>query len=411
MSTPSSPLPDRPVIATPRHASLVENLTRLTEAFQTSRGLVRVMGVWMAGVVYWDAKVALGNHLWAQAECAACLLRRLYELKETGAERRESAALDRLFRELVSVDNGDDFLWGCHGTLLPRLRDRFARWVEECDPVMDPLSARVLQEAVECLGQQIDWYQNFVPVYSPGPLKKSRAWAAYITKLIAESESADGSRADDRPVPVRPPEWKEFAGFSTPNRDACFRTAWSNEVARNLGDSFAEKRLGVFYNHTQEMQFAESLAAILFDMPEMPWVFHHDLARHCVDEIRHTMMGCARLAQLGEDLRTFPMLLQNYSVRAKLEPIERFCLMTLVIEASSFEKKRANVQMFGEQGDEVSERYESYDIRDEMMHVAFGHTWVPIMLRVAGDPRSVNDLTNHCRDILNDALKGERSAG
>jgi len=143
----------------------------------------------------------------------------------------------------------------------------------------------------------------------------------------------------------------------------------------------------------------------------MPWAFHFDLARHCVDEIRHTRMGCTRLEQLGEDLRNYPMLLQNYSVRAKLDPIKRFCLMTLVIEAGSFEKKRANVQMFVENGDTVSARYESYDIRDEMMHVNFGHTWVPIMLRVSRDSRSVNELTNHCRDILEDALKDERRAG
>jgi uncharacterized ferritin-like protein (DUF455 family) len=158
------------------------------------------------------------------------------------------------------------------------------------------------------------------------------------------------------------------------------------------------------------MQFAESLGAILHDTPEMPWAFHHDLARHCADEIRHTRMGCTRLAQLGENLRSFPMLLQNYALRSKLDPMERFCMMTLVIEASSFEKKRSNVKLFAEHGDTISERYESYDIRDEMMHVNFGHTWVPIMLRVAQDPRSVTVLVQHCRDVLDDALKDERRA-
>jgi uncharacterized ferritin-like protein (DUF455 family) len=142
----------------------------------------------------------------------------------------------------------------------------------------------------------------------------------------------------------------------------------------------------------------------------MPWAFHFDLARHCWDEIKHTRMGCTRLAQLGEDLRQFPMLLQNYSLRAKLGPVERFCLMTLVIEASSFEKKRANVKLFQEHGDEISARYESYDIRDEMMHVTLGHTWVPILLRVTQDARSVTDLVNHCREVLDDALKDERRA-
>jgi hypothetical protein len=58
-------------------------------------------------------------------------------------------------------------------------------------------------------------------------------------------------------------EWTEFAGFATPHRDACFRTAHVNEVVRSAGDSFAERRRVIFYYHTQEMQFAESLGATL----------------------------------------------------------------------------------------------------------------------------------------------------
>jgi len=401
-----------PDVADASYTSLDATLIRLTRTFQLCRGLVRVMGAWMAGVRYWDAKLELGEHLWANAQSAADLLRRLHELKETAAERHESTAIDELFRELVSVAEGDHFLAGCHGALLPRLHALVVEWAAEMDPVMDPLSRRAMEEAAARMGRQAEWYAAYTPCYSPGALLPAPGWAAYVERLVAALDFDGGSwRTGKAPLEERPPERVEFEGIGTPRRDACFRTAWFNQVAREAGDSFAERRRTIFYNHTQEMQFAESLAAILHDTPEMPWAFHFDLARHCVDEIRHTRMGCTRMAQLGEDLRHYPMLLQNYSVRSKLEPIERFCLMTLVIEASSFEKKRANVRMFAEQGDTISERYESYDIRDEMMHVNFGHTWVPIMLRVTRDSRSVNELINHCRDILDDALKDERRAG
>lgn len=393
-------------------SSLDDTLVRLTRAFQICRGLLRAQGAWMAGVRYWDAKLELGEHIWANAQSAADLLRRLHELKETAAERQESGALATLLDELVSVREGDAFLHGCHGAFIPRAQVVVAGWAEEADPVMDPLSRRVLQETAGRLERQAEWYRRYEPRYSPGTLARHPAWASYVERLCASLDFARGAWTGEVPTPgERPAEREEFAGIATPRRDACFRTAWFNEVARRSGESFEERRRAIFYNHTQEMQFAESLAAILHDTPDMPWAFHFDLARHCVDEIRHTRMGCARLEQLGEELSSFPMLLQNYSVRSKLEPIERFCLMTLVIEASSFEKKRANVRMFAEHGDAVSERYESYDIRDEMLHVNFGHTWVPIMLRVTRDSRSVNELINHCRDILDDALKDERRAG
>jgi hypothetical protein len=392
-------------------SSLDVTLQRLTRAFQLTRGLVRAMGGWMAGVPYWDAKLALGDHLWANAQSAADLLRRLHELKETGAERQESAVVDGLIRELMAAEDGDAFLWGCHGTLLARLQRLLADWADECDPIMDPHSRRLLAEAAGRLGEQSAWYSSYEPAYSPGALRKSAEWAAHLARWCDGIDFTGGVwRGGSAPEELGRVERKPFDGIAIPRRDACFRTAWSNEIVRNAGDDLIGRRRAIFYNHTQEMQFAESLAAILWDTPEMPWAFHFDLARHCTDEIRHTRMGCTRLAQLGEDLRQFPMLLQNYSVRAKLEPLERFCLMTLVIEASSFEKKRANVQFFATHGDTVSERYESYDIRDEMLHVTFGHTWVPILLRVKRDARSVNELIAHCRDILEDALKDERRA-
>lgn len=411
MHTPR--LPDRSSASSgTSYTSLDETVKRLTRTFQLCRGLVRVMGAWMAGVRYWDAKLELGEHIWANAQSAADLLRRLHELKETSAERHESPAIDRLFQELVSVAEGDHFLAGCHGTLLPRLHTLISQWASEADPVMDPLSCRTMAETAERLRIQAAWYKAYSPHYSPEGITRGPAWAAYVERLVATSDFHAGVwRTGEGPAMEVPPERVDFEGIDTPRRDSCFRLAWFNEVARLTGDSFEARRRTIFYNHTQEMQFAESLAAILHDTPEMPWAFHFDLARHCVDEIRHTRMGCERMAQLGEDLRDFPMLLQNYSVRSKLEPIERFCLMTLVIEASSFEKKRANVRMFSENCDLTSERYESYDIRDEMLHVNFGHTWVPIMLRVTRDPRSVNELINHCRDILDDALKDERRAG
>jgi hypothetical protein len=84
--------------------------------------------------------------------------------------------------------------------------------------------------------------------------------------------------------------------------------------------------------------------------------------------------------------------------------------MTLVIEAASFEKKRQNVERFTAAGDDISARYESYDIRDEMLHVNFGHVWVPIMLKVYHDNRSVPELVQQCRDLLEAANRGVAAA-
>jgi hypothetical protein len=191
----------------------------------------------------------------------------------------------------------------------------------------------------------------------------------------------------------------EFAGVAQVRRDRTFRVSNKSERPRE-GTTFAEKRFLVFYNHSQEMQFAESLGAILYQTAGMPWAFHHDLARHMADEVRHATMGQVRLEQLGIQLRDVPMLTQHYEFRSNMDPLERFCVMTLVMEATAFERKRANVELFEANGDAVSTLYETYDMRDEMLHTNLGHVWVPILLRVYHDSRSVAELTEHCRGLI-----------
>ena len=397
--------PSSSVPATGSYRSMGDAVTLLTRAFQLERGLLRMLGGWMPGVPYWDAKLAMGDHLWAHAQYGSRLLKRLHELKENTAERQECQAVDELLRGLGAAPDGTDFLCGFYGTAMSRLSGIYTAWAAQIDPVMDPFSGAILVEATNELRGQAEWYAAYQPAYSPGALVRNKAWSDRLAGLFDAIDLPAGQWRSDRPAPAIE---EAFTCVPTPQRDASFQTARVNEINRRTDDSFEGKRLAIFYNHTQEMQFAESLGAILYETPEMPWAFHYDMARHCVDEIRHTRMGCTRFEQLGQKLHDFPMLLQNYSLRAKLDPMERFCMMTLVIEASSFEKKRAGVKMFQEKGDEISARYESYDIRDEMQHVNFGHTWVPIMLRVAQDARSVTELVQYCQDILADALKNER---
>jgi hypothetical protein len=140
------------------YQSLGGAVTQLTRVFQIERGLVRALGGWMAGVPYWDAKLVFGDHLWAYAQSATELLKRLHELKETATEHQECAPVAALLRDLVPVRDGDDFLWGGHGTLWQQLAALFTEWANRIDPTMDPLSGRILREAAGRLQAQADWF-------------------------------------------------------------------------------------------------------------------------------------------------------------------------------------------------------------------------------------------------------------
>jgi hypothetical protein len=261
---------------------------------------------------------------------------------------------------------------------------------------MDAPTHDVLRRLPAAWAGQADWFRGFAPEYSPWEQPATSAWTAHVTAVLAAADLTAEEIYPQAARPRRPAGHPDFSGIATVRRDRTFRLADRGVYPRE-GATFAEKRFLVFYNHVQEMQFAESLGAILYETAAMPWAFHLDLARHLADEVRHAHMGATRLAQLGIGLAEVPMLTQHYAFRSHLDPLERFCLMTLVMEATAFERKRANVELFEQAGDGVSALYESYDIRDEMLHTNLGHVWVPILLRVFHDSRSVPELVEHCR--------------
>ena len=381
--------------------TLDQNLTRLGFLFSAERAILRRLGGWLAGIPYWDAKLAVGTHIWEDAQHAEGLLKRLHELKDMGAERRSLAPVERLLDRAAEAETGDAFLAGIYRCVKPWLMARYEEHLRLTDPVMDLPSIQLLEAIVREKRQQVAWFANYRPMYSP-PLDSTltQAWERVMKAALAEVAAAENPDAIPAEEPSDTPG--SFTVFLQARRDACFQTAYRREWLTDP-QGLEEHRLSVFWNHTQEMQFAESLGETLYESAKMPWAFHYDLARHLADEIPHTRMGCTRLEQLGVPLAKYPMLLQNYAMRAQLDPMTRFCLMTLVIEAASFERKRENVEKFTAAGDEISARYESYDIRDEMMHVNFGHVWVPVMLKVYHDSRSVAELVQQCRDWLETA--------
>jgi hypothetical protein len=382
-----------------RSQPVAECIARLTALFAFQRELMRTEAAWIAGVRYWDAKLMMAEHLLEDARMAEAILKRLHELKASSAEHKQVAGVEELVRTLAGARSGDEWLRGLYLKVKPWLIGRCDDYLGMSDPVMDAPSHEVVLRIKRDLEAQISWFRSFSPVYSPWEQPDTAEWESYVQSLLGSTAVLGPSLTPGSANPSRPVGCTEFRGISQVRRDSTFRIADKSEYPRE-GATFVEKRFLVFYNHTQEMQFAESLGAILYETAEMPWAFHHDLARHMADEVRHAKMGQTRLAQLGIRLSDVPMLTQHYGFRSNMNPLERFCLMTLVMEATAFERKRAHVELFNAHGDVVSALYESYDIRDEMLHTNLGHVWVPILLRVYHDSRSVSELVQHCRGLI-----------
>lgn len=385
-------------------ASIPECVAHLTALFQLFRETLRYEAAWLAGVPYWDAKQKIGEHLLEDAHHAESLLKRLHELKAANAEHKQVPGVEALLREWGSAANGDEWLRGLYGTIKPWLASQLRTYLEIADPLMDAPTQLCIRRILVELDAQVAWFERFTPQYSPWEYNDTTAWTSFASAVAKPARIGQGQVAGLDQLPPRPANHPDFAGLTQVRRDRTFKVVSTRAEAPEENDTFESRRFMVFYNHLQEMQFAESLGAILFETSEMPWAYHLDIARHISDEVRHARMGQERLEQLGHRIQDLPMMTQHYAFRTNIDPLERFCLMTLVMEGSSFERKRGHVEAFESNNDAVSARYESYDIRDEMLHTNFGHVWVPIMLRVYHDSRSVNELTEHCRGLIAQVL-------
>ena len=375
-------------------------IAQLTAFFAFQRELMRTEAAWMAGVPYWDAKQAIARHVLADAHHAESLLKRLHELKATSAEHKQLAGLEEAVRDIASAAHGDEWLFGLYTVVKPWFVQELESYLLLSDPVMDEPSGSLLVTVIEDQRRQIAWFQGYKPKFSDWETTDTAAWCAFVRSRLTPALLRGGEPAK---TPSLPKGYTAFGGIAAVRRDRTFRAQNKSGYPRD-GATYAEKRFLIFYNHLQEMQFAESLGAILYETAAMPWAFHHDLARHMADEVRHATMGQIRLEQLGVRLTEVPMQTQHYEFRSKLDPLERFCLMTLVMEGTAFERKRGHVELFEANGDTVSALYETYDIKDEMLHTNLGHVWVPILLRVYHDSRSVSELTEHCRAQISQVI-------
>ncbi|MFW5696752.1 MAG: hypothetical protein ACOCXR_03090, partial [Phototrophicaceae bacterium] len=96
----------------------------------------------------------------------------------------------------------------------------------------------------------------------------------------------------------------------------------------------------------------------------------------------------------------FPSAIGSYAWRQLFDPLTRYCALTYVIEADSFNLKHTSYQHYLEQGDLDSAEPIMYDIMDETLHVRFGQKWVPRLMAHYGYADSLQDLIQECRMVV-----------
>ncbi len=382
---------------------LPENNIRQLKRYQRLEiETARLLGGWLPGVVKWEVKRSLAGHLWEDAQHSKELRIRLWELRHPDPDRDSDGELARLsqgVRALAAAQHDFEMIAAVYLVLKRQLAAAYRHYIQNTHQVQDAPSIPVLKRLALELEEQVRWAEATVKELADSG-EKNRAvqrWQQYAGQVLASLGGIEGLQPVDG-LPIAPPGYGMLLPFPEAKRDSRFNATLDGMPQPDPDDRLAQV-VWQFNNYVQEMQAAETLGSTLWEADGMPWEFYYDLARHCWDEERHSLLGETRLAELGYHPADFQHMVGNYAWRQMLDPARRYCVLTEVIEANSFAYKRETYQQHFANGDHASAQAILYDIIDETMHVRWGSKWVPKLMERYGVTMSKEAFVLECQQI------------
>lgn len=360
----------------------------------------RLLGGWMPGIANWEAKHQVGLHLWQDLEISRDLRTRLWELRVPKPDRfGQKDELECVIRRIASAQHDVEAIAGIYLGLKRAICEAYRSYLQSAHSTWDAPSVPLLERACAQHESQIEWAEAYLQSEANGDTDQNlvKRWTDHVSQLLENSGLFTDTAPTDLPEP--PPAYSCLLPFPKAKRDKRFKVQLHGFERPDPEDHDAHA-VWQFMNYAMEMQAAETLASVLWEVDDMVWEFYYDVARHCYDECRHSKMGEERLNELGHQLSEFPQFVGNYAWRQLYDPLRRYGMLTYVIEQDSFALKHESYKKYIQQGDTRSAEAILYDIIDETMHVRWGVKWVPELIKAQGEDLSVEELVEECRKAV-----------
>lgn len=374
-------------------------------------GLEKSMMLFLAGalpeVPDWEIKKAIGLHQWQDSIHANELRIRCRELRGRVGKHMHPL-LQRIEDCLLTAPHARALLGAIYDSLKPRLIRFCKQKVVHLFPVQDAPSILLLNNVAEEDAEQCELLQQLLgqseqfadaPEWEPWFAAFDQAVAGMLQSIFNDEESRTmafddtvlehlqrlGTRRPILPCPQarRPKSFTVVDSYELPDNPT-----WEEEMIWQFGCGYV-----------QEMQAAETVASVMFEIRDMPWEFHLDLSRHLWDEVRHSSMGEVRLKELGVSLEDLSFFTGNYNWRQEIDPVRRYITLTLVIESSGFPLRNSRLKDHMARNDYLSTQALLFDATDETMHVQYGRKWAPELVSRFGLGPDLDTLVAECRSM------------
>jgi hypothetical protein len=128
------------------------------------------------------------------------------------------------------------------------------------------------------------------------------------------------------------------------------------------------------------MTAAELCASVLYECEDLPYEGCLDLARHCWDEVRHSLFGQAALEGEGVALESLPNWVGYAGHTMPFNPQKRYAHLAIATEAGMMKHpggKRGEWEWVRDHAKQVlMTTFQDFDWADEVNHVVYGRTWL-----------------------------------
>jgi hypothetical protein len=361
--------------------SVDENARRLARYATVERRLLHILAGHLQGVPEYEVKGMLARHLWEDAEHCDSLRRRLPELRghDRSVEQELAGPLGRFLDEVLRAQNTVELLAGVYGVVKPALLAAYATHQATTNPLADQVSSRRLRFIVLEEEEHIAWGRQTLAELLDTAEKQADAasWQAHLAAYLA----AAGGIAGDQPLPGsdlpagRPP----FQISRHSLRDERFVTTVLKDYGRPV-QTVTDRLHHMMWVRAVELTAAESVASLIYEWEDLPWEAYHDLARHCWDEMRHSLMGEASLEYEGIPLSALPNWVGYTEHAMQLPPLERYAHLAVYIEMGAMKYPPGARSDYEYARDEAKHAlmalYLDYDWADEVIHARLGRRWV-----------------------------------
>lgn len=367
-----------------------ENAAILHRFAWLERQILHVLAGHLISVPEWEVKIALGRHLYEDAEHHQLLRTRITELRksERSVDKCPDDSLAALVDEWRRSASSVELLTGLYKVIKPALVAAYQYHQAHINPLVDYNTGRSLRLILLEEAEHVTLGQAYLETLLDSDEKRaeSAAFEAHLNAFLAAAGGVNGShpRLEPEKLPTPRSDGKPFRLSLESKRDARFKVSIPKVPTTHVpeyGDHTREGLEQMMWVRFHEMSPAETVAAIIYLEKDRPWDFYYDLARHCWDEVRHSAFGEAALDAEGIDPTANP----NWTgfaemCLAELDPIEAYTHLTVAVEQAAMKYPPGKRQEYEFCRDTAKHPlmalYQDYDWADEVNHSQFGQEWI-----------------------------------